>query len=59
MGKGKQSISCDVHSCKYCDCEEDSCTLKEIKVKNENGMATEKEETICASYKLDDDKIED
>lgn len=57
LSKDKQNIKCDVHSCKYCDCEENHCDLREIEIKNQSGLATSKKDTICGSYKLDKDKV--
>ena len=49
----RQTIKCDVHDCKFCDCECDECSLKSIKVSNCNGVG-EKETTMCSSYKEKD-----
>ena len=46
----KQTISCDVHDCHYCDLKSDMCQKEEIKVchcSNEH----EKEATMCDAYK--------
>jgi len=59
LNKKKQSIKCDVHSCRYCNCEENHCDLREIEIKNQCGLAGDKKDTICASYKLDNSKMED
>lgn len=59
LDKDKQNIKCDVHSCKYCDCEENHCDLKEIKIKNQSGLAMTEEGTLCSSYKLDKEKCEE
>lgn len=59
MKKDKQNIKCDVHSCRYCNSDEEHCDLREIEIKNQSGLALEKKETICSSYKLDKDKIKD
>lgn len=56
MKKDKQNINCDVHSCKYCDCENDHCDLREIEIKNQSGVASDEKDTICSSYKLDKSK---
>lgn len=48
--KDDQKIACTVYDCKHCDCDHDSCKLKEIKVcccDSEH----EKEATMCDSYK--------
>ena len=58
LGKDKQNIKCDVHSCKHCNSEEDHCDLREIEIKNQSGMAKDSQETLCSSYKLDDEKYE-
>ncbi len=49
MKKKDQKIGCSVYDCKHCNCEEDSCKLKEIKVSNCKGSG-EKETTMCDSY---------
>ena len=54
MKKEKQSIKCDVYNCKFCDLEENCCSLKEIKVSNCSNNK-EKEATMCASYKIRND----
>ena len=54
--KKKQTIKCDVHSCEHCNCDSDMCNLEEIEVKNQDEEATEKDETICSSYKWDERK---
>ena len=59
LKKDKQNIKCDVHLCKYCNSDDNHCDLREIEIKNQSGLATEKKETICASYKLDKSKVED
>ena len=51
MKKDKQSIKCDVHNCRYCDLENNFCSLKEIKVSNCSNNK-EKEATMCASYEI-------
>ena len=46
----KQTISCDVHDCHYCDLKSGMCQKEEIKVchcSNEH----EKEATMCDAYK--------
>jgi len=58
MSKEKQNIKCDVHTCKYCNCEENHCDLREIEIKNQSGFAASKKDTICASYKLDKGKLD-
>ena len=59
LEKNKQNINCDVHSCKYCNCYDDHCDLREIEIKNQSGLAMDEKETICSSYELDDEKLED
>ena len=59
MSKDKQNIKCDVHTCKYCDCDHDHCNLREVEIKNQSGLTSQKEETICASYKLDKEKMKE
>mgnify|MGYP004506188001 FL=1 len=49
LGKDKQNIKCDVHSCKHCNSEEDHCDLREIEIKNQSGMAKDSQETLCSS----------
>ncbi len=54
MGKkNDQKIKCHVESCKYQDCCDHCCTLKEIEVSCTCGSndATDKKETICKSFK--------
>lgn len=46
-----QKIKCQVHDCKYCDCEKDICELPEIKVCNCTSGESPKELTMCDSYK--------
>ena len=55
--ENKQNIKCDVHTCKYCNCDCDVCELREIEIKNQCGCgpATDKNQTICSSYKIRDD----
>lgn len=57
MGKKDQHIKCEVHSCRYCNCDDNVCKLKEIEIKKQNDCtcATEKDDTICASYKIKKD----
>lgn len=48
----KQVIKCDVRNCKYCNCDNDICELKEIKVSNSGcDKACQCEATMCASFK--------
>lgn len=48
--KKHQQINCNVHTCKYNDCDKCLCKLNEIKVANQNNEASSKKETICDSY---------
>lgn len=48
--KKEQQINCTVHDCEHCNCEENQCQLKSIKVCN-CGESNCKENTICDSYK--------
>ena len=59
MEDSNQKINCDVTSCKYNDADEELCTLEEIKVSNQKDNSEEKEDTICDSYELDEDKSEE
>ena len=45
-----QKIKCVVHNCKHCDCKDDICNLKEIKVCNCKCGENSKELTMCDSY---------
>lgn len=49
MKKEKQTIKCDVYDCKHCNCDEECCSLEEIKVCNCDDCK-EKESTMCDSY---------
>jgi len=49
--KDNQTIDCTVHDCKYCDCDENICKLKCIKICNCNDRDGSKENTMCYSYK--------
>lgn len=53
MKEKKQSINCDVHDCKHCECSENVCALHEIKVCS-CSPEEEKEATMCNSYKKRD-----
>jgi len=46
-----QKIKCVVHDCKYCECDKNLCTLKEINVCNCTSGKNPKELTMCDSYK--------
>ena len=52
--KKNQTIKCDVFNCRYCDCDNKYCNLKEIKISNMDNTK-EKEATMCASYILKKD----
>lgn len=55
--KNNQHIKCNVHSCSYCNCDENVCKLKEIEIKKQSGCecAIEEDDTLCASYKIKKD----
>ena len=59
LGKEKQNIKCDVHSCKHCNCDEDHCNLREVEIKNQSGVAKDEKETICSSYELDNERVDE
>ncbi len=59
LGKEKQNIKCDVHSCKHCNCDEDHCSLREVEIKNQSGVAKDEKETICSSYELDNERVDE
>ena len=46
-----QKIKCQVHDCKYCNCETNLCKLKEIEVCNCISGNSPRELTMCNSYK--------
>jgi len=46
-----QKIKCQVHDCKYCNCEKNLCELMEINVVNCTSGKSPKELTMCDSYK--------
>ena len=48
--KQNQIIKCNVYDCKYCDVNNVSCNLKQIKVSNCSNNLN-KEATMCDSYK--------
>ena len=50
-----QKINCTVHDCEYCNCEQNCCQLKDIKVCN-CAPEHEKEATMCASYEKRNEK---
>ncbi len=45
------NIDCTVSSCKYCECSNNKCKLKCIKITPSKGKKDIKENTMCASYK--------
>lgn len=49
--KKNQIIRCNVYDCKYCDTENITCSLKEIKVANCSHNLN-KESTMCDNYKI-------
>lgn len=53
--KKDQKIDCTVYDCRYCDCDNDNCTLKSIKVCSCD-CGEDKEATMCDSYKEKKDK---
>ena len=58
----KQKINCNVETCKYQNVDEDVCTLDSILVDESNhddNCSVECEETCCASFEVDDDKLND
>lgn len=44
------SIDCNVHDCKHCNCDCNKCKLECIKVCN-CGIGESKENTMCSSFK--------
>jgi hypothetical protein len=48
--KNNQTIKCNVYDCKFCDVDNISCNLKEIKVSSCNNTKNI-ESTMCSSYK--------
>lgn len=56
--KSNKSIICDVHSCKYCNCDDGYCCLDEVKISCscDNDKCNCKEVTICKSFKEDKSK---
>ena len=52
--KENQTIDCNVHNCKHCDCKCNKCELKEIKVCNCKSLK-EKEATMCNNYEKCED----
>lgn len=52
-----QTINCTVESCRYNDCENQLCELKQIMVApTQNTNTEEPDESMCASYEYDDEK---
>lgn len=54
MQKNRQSIKCDVFDCKHCICDDEVCSLNEIKVCN-CFNDKEKEATMCDSFEAKKD----
>lgn len=52
--ENKQTIKCDVSTCRHLNNEKELCDLGEIKVCNCKNEA-EKEATMCDSYKAKED----
>ena len=50
MKKNIQKIKCNVYDCKFCDVDNITCNLKEIKVASCN-HDNNKESTMCSRYK--------
>lgn len=50
MSKDKQIINCTVYDCKHCNCDDNICNLKAIKVCC-SSSDEDKESTMCDSYK--------
>ena len=46
-----QTIKCNVYDCKYCDVDNITCNLKEIKVSSCD-KSLNKKSTMCSSYKV-------
>ena len=57
--KDKQVIKCSVHDCKHCNCDDDHCGLREVEIKNQSGVAKNEKETICSSYELDNERVDE
>ena len=47
--KKNQTIKCNVYDCKFCNIDNISCNLKEIKISSYNH--NNKQSTVCDSYK--------
>ena len=53
----KQKINCTVGSCKFNDCQANSCTLKQIIVTPcQNNHSATSEESVCSSYKYEQNR---
>lgn len=51
-----QKINCTVESCRYNNCDEQSCTLKQITVEPiEDCQTCTPDESMCGSYEYQDD----
>jgi len=57
----KQTIKCNVESCKFQDSEKEICELDSIKVETlcDDECSTECDETCCGSFECDKDALED
>lgn len=51
--KSNKNIKCDVETCKFNNCNDNYCTLKQIEVScnASKDKINNKDETICNSYK--------
>lgn len=49
--ENKLKIKCNVYDCKYCDVDNITCSLKEIKICNCSHEG-KKESTMCDAYKV-------
>ncbi|MEG2311707.1 MAG: DUF1540 domain-containing protein [Bacilli bacterium] len=45
-----KNIKCTVHDCEHCECGNDECCLKQIKICNCD-IVNQKESTMCNNYK--------
>ena len=54
--ENKQKIDCSVYSCQYNKHDEQECSLKKIMVAPVSNIdTTEPDESMCASYKYDEE----
>ena len=56
LKKNNQKNNYNVDTCKYNNKEDNCCNLKETEVKNQDEQAKNEEDTICASYELDNEE---